>query len=320
LDHLYFIGKDFSVYTPPAFSPRLNLDFNILRNRSIIDSLDITVGTGLFSSMNTLISLIDGAGGMEGDDLRFNRSWTSILGIKTDFAQGFSFNIEGYYKHVFDRAYLTYDNVNSNIDPSFHFDGIGHIWGFDLLLQKLESRYWDGWISYTFNWAKYMDPSGEAEGWYFPSFHRFHYANIVLNIKPSQRFHITTRFGFASGTPTEKIIDSRIYAYPVLVFNDDGTTTVVQKYRRYSVYDDNERGSWSLPWDLKFSFFGFNRKGMVNMEIYLALENLTSLFYNPKSPNTGFNSYTGREEEAASGTSGFDLPIPMVSFGFKWRY
>jgi hypothetical protein len=55
------------------------------------------------------------------------------------------------------------------------------------------------------------------------------------------------------------------------------------------------------------------------MEIYIAAENLLSLFYNPPG-NTTFNEYTGKEDEGRTGASGFDLPFPMISFGFKWRY
>jgi hypothetical protein len=55
----------------------------------------------------------------------------------------------------------------------------------------------------------------------------------------------------------------------------------------------------------------------VSTEIYLAAENLLSLVYTSQG-NTTFNDYTGREEPG--GTNNFDLPIPMASFGFKWRY
>ncbi|MDR1859233.1 MAG: hypothetical protein LBQ69_07165 [Treponema sp.] len=341
LDHLYFLGKDFSAQTMPALNPRLNLDFNVLKNRGLLDSLSVTVGTGLFSSINSLISFMEGSSGIGGFDLKFNRSWTSILGIRLDVADSYSFNIEGYYKRVFDRAYITADITTSdNISPTFLFNGIGNVWGFDLQLQKLESRYWDGWISYSFNWAKYFDPSsgdqgvnmgttsGDNERWYYPSFHRFHNFNLVLNIKPLQWLNIAVRFGFASGTP-RNIVSDTVYSYPVQmvdaegkpILDENGEPVIIQKYGRDSWPDPNEkeRSSWSLPLDVKFSFFLANRKGRANTEIYLAAENLLSLVYRPPG-NTRFNDYTGREEAAGIGTSGFDLPIPMVSFGFKWRY
>jgi hypothetical protein len=335
VDHLYFRGKNFSAQTKPALNPRLNIDINILRNKGIIDSLDFTAGTGLFSSVNSLISFIDMNRVVLMENLKFNRAWTSIAGFKLDLAQSFSFNIEGYYKYIFDRAYLTADILKSpEIRADFYSDGIGHVGGFDLQLQKLESRYWDGWISYTFTWAKYYDPhSGDAglnmgdtdstgAQWYYPSFHRFHNCNIVLNFKPLRWLNIVTRFGFASGQLRNRTkYEDTIYAYPVLYLDENNDPQILQKYRRKELYEYSERAPWSLPWDLKFTFLLYNKNGKVSTEIYLAAENLLSLFYSPRrsSDNTRFNEYTGKEDQSGGGGY-FDFPIPMVSFGFKWRY
>jgi hypothetical protein len=332
LDHLYFLGKDFTVQTEPALNPRLNIDINIFKNKGFFDSLDITLGTGLYSSIDKLTSFM-APNFNDGDlEIKFNRAWTTVLGIKTDIAYGYTFNIETYYKRVFDRTYLTADTVSGdNIKPTFNYDGTGNVFGFDLQLQKLESRYWDGWISYSFNWTKYNNPksgnrslgsSPDAEDmgdfWFWPSFHRFHNCNVVLNVKPMQWFHIGIRFGFASGTPRNKVGDE-IYPYPTLFFKEGEGPVIIQKYRRDSWYDENERSDWSLPLDIKVSFFLGSRNGRANMEIYLAAENLSSLFYNPPG-NTTFNEYTGKEDEGGSGASGFNLPFPMISFGFKWKY
>jgi hypothetical protein len=342
LDHLYFRGKDFSAQTRPALNPRLNIDINILKNKGILDSLDFTIGAGLFSSINSLVSFMEKDWTLGGDDLKFNRSFTSIAGVKMDIAQSYSFNIEGYYKRIFDRAYITADTTTTaSISPSFYFDGVGNVGGFDLQLQKLESRYIDGWISYTFTWAQYYDPYAGGTGlnmgnsvdtagaeWYYPSFHRFHNCNIVLNIKPAQRFNISTRFGFASGQLTNRsIVDKEIYSYPVLlmdkegklILDEKGNPKIIQKYRRDTKEVIEERAAWALPWDIKFSFFLFDKKGRVGTEIYLAAENLTALFYQPQgSSNTRFNDYTGKED--TSGASSFNFNFPLVSFGFKWRY
>jgi hypothetical protein len=339
IDHLFFKGKNFDAQTKPAFNPRLNLDFNILKNRGNLDSFSATIGTGLFSSINSLLCFFDPdqfdlgqITSMGNIEMKLNRSWTSVVGFKFDFFQKYSFNIEGYFKYVFDRAYITADILSSDgITPSFNFDGVGHVWGFDLQLQKMESRYLDGWISYTFTWAKYNDPLGGGEGvsmgsvdtneqWYYPSFHRFHNANIVLNIKPLTWFNIAVRFGFASGQPRRKVSDV-IEPYPVLVMNEEGEAVLVQKYRRVELPDDEkgiERSAWSLPLDVKFSFFPVNRNGRASLEIYLAGENLLAPIYRPAG-NTTFNDYTGKEDPGG-GSGNFDLPIPMISFGFKWRY
>ena len=78
----------------------------------------------------------------------------------------------------------------------------------------------------------------------------------------------------------------------------------------------------ALPLDVKLSFFLFNRKGRVTTEIYLAGENLL-WFYRPEvEDNTRFNNYTGKEDNTGSSSGGgmFDFPVPMISFGFKWKY
>ncbi|MDR0497063.1 MAG: hypothetical protein LBH42_05570 [Treponema sp.] len=342
VDHMFFFGKDFQTQTMPALNPRLNIDYTLLNNRGEIDTLALTLGTGLFSSMNNLISFVEGDTGLRDFDLKFNRSWTSVIGLKLDHAQGYSFNIEGYYKRVFDRAYMTVDTTTSNeFKPSYLFDGIGNVWGFDFQLQKMESRYWDGWISYSFNWAKYFDPSSGDNGlnmnsidgtggeWYYPSFHRFHNVHLVLNIKPVLWFNIALRLGFASGQEINKIeVGDVIYPYPVQVvddnfvpiLDDDGNPVIIQKYRRDSQVVGKERRYWALPLDAKFIFFT-HKKGRTTTEIYFAVEtNLATLFTTP-SGNTRFNEYTGREDTSGTGSNNaFDLFIPLVSFGFKWRY
>ncbi|AEF84547.1 hypothetical protein TREPR_1032 [Treponema primitia ZAS-2] len=339
LDHFYFVGADFTLQTLPVFNPRLNLDYSVFKNRGIIDDLSVTTGTGLFSSMNDAITSIALSNNIDDFELKPNRSWTSLLGLKIDFIRGFSFNIEGYFKHVFDRAY-TVTNVYSNSSNNssndddddddddddegesenvlyreisvtdYRFNGTGRIIGFDFILQKTESRYWDGWLSYSFTWAQYRDPNAAPDfpptldsdgvtmfadrsryaktgnGWYYPSFHRYHNINLILNLKPSKAFNIGLRFGFATGRP-----------------DDD---------------DNDEREGFSWPVDVKFSFFRFNPKGKVNTEIYLGIENLQALVYDVIWISR-VNGYTG-EEEPSEYTPVYDLPIPMVSFGFKWRY
>jgi hypothetical protein len=161
----------------------------------------------------------------------------------------------------------------------------------------------------------------------------------VFNFKPSKRFSISGRFGFASGRLKNKVGDV-LEPYPVEVVEIDSggvtekrwddntktfvpvnageTPTIIQKFQRDVWYDANERTSWSLPLDVKFSFFIFNNKGKVLTEIYLGIENLLSLIYTPQG-NVSFNEYTGTVD--TGGTSASDgLPIPMISFGIKWSY
>jgi hypothetical protein len=329
VDHMYFVGRDFTIQTRPVLNPRLNLDFGVLQGQGVIDSLNLSLGTGLFSSMNGAIQYLQKRSGIDNYEMRQNRSWTSVAGTKIDFIDGLSFNIEGYFKYIFDRAYIYADTDPVTQEMIYKFNGVGRVWGFDLMLQKFTSRWWDGWISYSFNHARYKNPGGstdnisnenEQEGpdWFFPSFHRFHTLNLVLNLKPVKHFNIATRLSFASGTPRAEV--GNIETYPILINPGSGPPDekIIAKYKRKSWYSDTLRNGFSLPLDVKFSFFHFNKNGKVQSEIYFAIENLQSLFYTPKR-NSTFNPYTGKEEEGSSNAS-YEMPIPMPSFGFKWSY
>ena len=325
VDHLHFRGKDFSLRTRPVFNPRLNLDFNLYRGGELFQSLDLTVGSGLFSSTNMEVIPFASKDIAEDYEIKPNRSWTSVLGVKTELSNNWIFNIEGFYKYVFDRMYNYEQIENNKLTYVGRFDGDGIVWGFDLMLQKFESRYWDGWLSYTFTHARYHENERlakdlatiEDSGWYYPDFHRFHNLNLVLNFKPFARFNIYTRLGLASGLP--KPVVGEITEYTVMAEDANSNSKLIKKYYRDSEYSDSSRSSWSIPWDLKFSYFFFNPRNRVQTELYLAIENLLSLVYTPQA-NTTFNPYTGKEDKGSSDSADFSLPIPMLSVGAKWSY
>jgi hypothetical protein len=323
LDHFYLLGKGFSVSTTPVLNPRLNLDFNVFRNRGFVESFDISAGTGLFSSVNDMIALADERFNLDG--AKPGRSWTSVLGGNIAFPGGLSLNVEAYYKYIFDRAYIPIVTDSSGVQPTPFLDGEGRIWGIDLMLQKLQSRYWDGWLSYSFNWTKYRDPNGantgfsisggsNEDGWYFPSYHRFHNLNLIVNIKPIPRINLYTRFGIADGTQLAKIVGP-ITSYPVYILEDN---MFIEEYRRATVADENNRTTPSFPLDIKFSILGNNEAGKSRYEVYVAVENTLALLYTAQG-NTTFNTYTGKEDTGSNSAS-YELPIPIPSFGFKLNY
>jgi outer membrane receptor protein involved in Fe transport len=177
IDHYYLSGSGFSHSTKPALNPRLNLDYNVFKNKWPLESLDIGAGTGLFSTTDNAIFMAEKR--HEVSEIKPNRSWTSVFGSRLEFPEGLSFNIEGYFKYVFNRMYIPISFSLEDIDIRPKFDGEGRVWGIDMMLQKLQSRFWDGWLAYSFSWARYRDPSGgdtdigisggtRGDDWYFP--------------------------------------------------------------------------------------------------------------------------------------------------------
>ncbi|MDR2598069.1 MAG: TonB-dependent receptor plug domain-containing protein [Treponema sp.] len=329
IDHFILQGKGFTAYSSLALNPRLNLDYNIFKNHDLIKSFDISAGTGLFSSINDAVFSAEEKYNI--DYIKPNRSWTSIIGVRLEFPESLSLNIEGYYKYVFDRMYIPVGFGLEEMEVKPNFDGVGRIFGVDIMLQKIQSRFWDGWLAYSWNWTKYRDPQGQSgsmgmsggnngNDWYFPSFHRYHYLNLVMNIKPVQKINIYVRLGIASGILLSRRIGDGPESYPVLIYNKDNPAEsyFIEKYRWPSVVDQTNRTTPSLPMDIKFSIFGGNKNGKTRYEIYIAVENVLSLIYTPQR-NTSFNQYTG-QIDTGSNTARYDIPIPIPSFGFKYSY
>ena len=325
LDHYYLIGEGFSLQSKPALSPRLNMDFNVFKNIGYVQSFDISAGTGFFSSMNN--NVFTAVEKYNITEIKPNRSWTSVLGTKLELFNGIVFNIEGYYKYAFDRMYTPVNiGLDGKPDVKPHFNGEGKAWGIDLLLQKTQSRYWDGWVSYSFNWVKYRDPdagnadmglSGGENGndWYFPSYHRFHNFNLVLNIKPVSKMSIYNRLSFASGIQINRRIGDHPISYPVYVLED---RKFIELFYWPAVRDENNRTTPSILWDIKVSIFGNSRNGKVIYEMYNGIENVLGLLYSAQG-NASFNQYTG-EIDTGGMFAAYEIPIPRPSFGFKFSY
>jgi len=320
-DHFFLAGDDFALKGIPVANPRINFDFSILEDRGMIDALTLTAGTGLFSSVNSALQNITGRDNIDEFAATQNRSWTNVVGTKVDFTGGYTFTLEGYIKYVFTRAYTksATDEEETIRWNEYFFDGQAFIWGFDCMLQKFTSRYWDGWISYSYINAKYRDPestdrSRNSGDWYYPSFHRFHTLNVIFNYKPVPAVNLNVRFSLASGIPipkTEAIVHDKD--------NDkDSNPDAPPPWTRIQVYDDMSRAGLVIPLDVKLSFFNFNKNGKVQREWYLSFENLLSLVYTPGG-RKDFDPNTGRELPAYSMVS-YDLPIPLLTFGIKWSY
>jgi len=332
IDHFFLYNKGFSLSSDLALNPRLNIDFNVIKNFKWLESLDLSGGTGLFSSINDNLFAAEVKNNIQ--KIKQDRSWTSVFGINFRFPESLSLNIEGYYKHIFNRMYAPVAlNLNDiNFDP--YFDGEGRTWGMDIMLHKAQSRFWDGWLSYSYNWTNYRDPHGRINAigvsggnfgsdWYFPLFHRFHNLNLVLNIKPVQSMNIYIRFGLATGTPSSRQMKGNPISYPALEYdkNNPSASKIIEKYYWPSsnftfASDASNRTATTFPLDIKFSFFGGNKNGKSRYEIYFAVENILVLLYTIDDTSRFVDTTIDKHSNFAN----FEMPIPVPSFGFKVSY
>ncbi|GHV21356.1 hypothetical protein FACS189494_06620 [Spirochaetia bacterium] len=321
LDHTYFLGDNFDIQTYPVVSPRFNIDLKVFdgsrkagesQAKGIFESLTLTLGTGLFSSVDSTLHHIEKKHNVQSYQMKPARSSTTVIGAVIEFPYDLSFNIEGYYKYLFDRSYVTTERNSASgiLEKTFNFDGEGHIWGIDLMLQKTKGKYFEGWISYSFNFARYRDPNNSVtyNDWYYPLFHRFNNLNFVGIIKPLKTFHITTRFGFASGKPDTNKDPIRFV-----------TINGIKQYTRDEHYSDTERTSFSMPLDIKFSWYKFDAQDRLKWELYVSVENILVMML-PSTKTSIVNRYTGTEEDAGGMAVMTQLAIPLPSIGAKWHF
>ena len=324
-EHYYLWNDKFNLNTYPVADPRFSISWVPLTDRGNLDRLTLTTGTGFFSMFPLDSISADDKYGIKSFEVGPNRAWFQMLGVEASMVDNWSFRIEGYYKRYFNRLYLIFDynETAKKVEYQAKTDGIGNVEGFDLMLRKKDGRYFDGYLSYSFVYAQYKNPTapkvtdgttanGEPlDSWYFPSFHRFHTLNLVLNWKPVTGLVITTSATVATGRPKEAV--GEVTMYPVIY---EGK--VIERYSRTSKYDSTARTDISCPVDLRIGYSNYYRNTKVHWEYYVGAEDVFINLYSPKA-NRDFDAQTGKESESSQ-TADFGIGIPMISVGYKVSY
>lgn len=325
-EHYYLWQDNFSLNTYPVLNPRAQISWEPIRNGEVLDSLQFSFGTGLFSNFPFNTSMAQEDFGLNSFELKPDQAWFSLIGVEATINENWRLKLDTYYKYYLNRLYVTRDPLaGSNLKAST--EGKGHIFGFDLMIQKKESRVLDGYLSYSFVYAQFLNPPlfgtdseeavvpGQAPvgSWYFPSYHRYHSLNLVMNWKPANGWKITLQASLASGNPQLKPGSITSIAAPNPA---DGGATVVEWYARNDIYDQNLRSQISCPIDIRISYSKFFNRSRGKWEVYLGAEDVLTNLFSPEGTTT-FDPFTGEEVAAKSD---FSIGFPMFSLGYKLSY
>ncbi len=331
-DHAYFMGEDdYTLNTYPEIAPRVNFVISPTIGNNIFKDNVFSIGSGVFNKNPFLNGGMDKDLGIEDFELVSEKTFTSVLGWETHLPGDIRFKIEGYYKYVYDRFYYnTVTDLEGGQNPIMHFDGYGNVGGGDFLIDKKVSRYIDGLFSYTYVYARYQEPEDDNAGGlssafggnetrgqdYYPSYHRFHTMNLLLNIKPTGNFTFTTKLTFATGNPKDE--DGETTMFAAYVNDREGNAQVAEMYSRTSYYSETLRSNYSLPLDFKFSWHNYLKNTKYEWEIYLAIQDVLAPVMGMIQPSesTQTSQWSGDSEEAAS--SGFSFPIPSIGFSMSF--
>ncbi|HOV14975.1 MAG TPA: hypothetical protein PK771_11865, partial [Spirochaetota bacterium] len=302
LDHFIAIFSDKTLVTYPAIAPRFYLSYSPIKDFKYIEYLSLSLGSGLYSK-NPSLSLYDSKNISDKFSIEPQQVFTNMTGLDLLFNFGLEIKIESFYKFYFNRNYAIYNDLISQ-----YSDGYGHVTGVDFIIKQNVSKYIDGWISYSFNYTKFYNPNtdkketmtnfnnyqileSEPTGqWFYPSYHRWHCFNIVINIKPINFLTISPSFGVASGIPK-------------MIFNQ-----TTYKYE----YSDTERTLPSFPINLKISFNCYFPRTKLKFEGYIAVENFLLM------PVLKGEAIYDSDRDVGRRDSGTDIFFPSV--GIKLSY
>lgn len=312
----------------PEICPRATLTVTPWRDIGKLKKASITTGTGIFVSTPREIEILSDDFKFHDDILKPNTALFAVLGGEAEFEDNWKFKLETYYKYYLSRMYwygVSDPISNGPVQYNVKTDGKGHVFGIDAMLEKTKGKHWDGYISYSFVYTRFLNPAGTYSGkyvepimcdvvneWYYPDYHRFHTLNLVSNWHFGKGWTFTLKAALATGTPKKKNGDLTCYASTM----EDGT--VVQRYTRSSVYSDVLRNEISCPVDIRISYQWMSHDDKVKWEFYFAAQDIFVNLYSPKGDKS-YNSHTGKMSDVRDSVD-FNIGLPLPSLGLKVQF
>lgn len=299
-------GNNEIIKTYGGFEPRVSARYFLADDFSIKASYDKTYQYIHLLSSNTTQSPTD-TWKLSDSNVEPQIAQQYSLGLYKNLDENdVELSLEGYYKKsnkILDYKVAAELLLNKNIETEL-LQGEGKAYGIELLLKKQSGRL-NGWIGYTYSRtfikldSKFNDEKVN-NGSYFPTnFDKPHDVSVILNYKFTQRYSFSSNFIYQTGRPI---------TYPI------GTYTYGNA--NYTLYSD--RNKFRIP-DYYRLDIGFNIEG--NHKIKKLAHSFWNIsIYNVLGRSNPYSVYfvTNNGEVKAYKTSIFSIPIPTITYNFKF--
>lgn len=215
-------------------------------------------------------------------------------------------SLEGYYKKsskILDYKVGAELILNENVETEL-LQGEGKAYGIEVLLKKQIGSL-NGWIGYTYSRtyiklnSKFNDEKVNNGAFFPTNFDKPHDFSAILNYKFTKRYSFSSNFIYQTGRPI---------TYPI------GTYTYGNA--EYTLYSD--RNKFRIP-DYYRLDIGLNIEGNHKLK-KLAHSFWNISVYNVLGRNNPYSIYfvTNNGEVKAYKTSIFSIPIPSITYNFKF--
>lgn len=128
--------------------------------------------------------------------LRFQFGATYVLGTDIDLRHGLHIEAQGFYKDL--RSLVVPD-----AQTTFSSDGIGRVYGGELLVRQPLRWGLTGWIAYTLSRSERRD--APEDPWRVYRFDQTHILTVVASYRLPRGFDVGIRFRYVTGNPTTPI-------------------------------------------------------------------------------------------------------------------
>jgi TonB family protein len=131
------------------------------------------------------------------------------VGVEQQIIDNVDVGLEGFYKDMY-RLVVSSDQLVERdgelVPERFNNDGVGRVYGLELLLKHHPTDRFFGWISYTLMNSKRIDHPGEEERRF--DFDQTHILTLVASAVLGRGWEAGVRFRLVSGNPVTPIVGS----------------------------------------------------------------------------------------------------------------
>lgn len=145
-----------------------------------------------------------------------------VLGVSTVPFEGFTFDVETYYKNMTNLVELRPNIISGKTLRDVHFVGDGNAYGIEFFLQKQVGDL-TGWLGYTLAWTNRTFPDLNDGKEYPATYDRRNDINLVLTYKLNDRWTLGATFNYATG----QAYTQTTALYPATQPDDDGTVLAI---------------------------------------------------------------------------------------------
>jgi TonB family protein len=203
-------------------------------------------------------------------------AWHYVAGVDFDPTSTLHIEVAGFYKDLRNLVF----NGEKVGDPTLVNDGIGRVYGGELLVRQELFKGFFGWVSYTLSRSERKEHSDSA--WRVFQYDQTHILTIIGSYKLGRGYQVGLRFRYVTGNPYTPVIGA--------FYDSNANTYTPQNGPTYS----GRMGSFNqldVRFDKKWTF---NRW---SFSLYLDIQNV----YNASNPEVYKYSYDYTQRQSVSG-------------------